>query len=62
MIYALVKNDVIQNVIVADAAFVAMIAQDWDDVIQVDDSPGSPGVGWVRSGDGDSFEPPAAPA
>jgi hypothetical protein len=37
MIYALVKNGLVENLIVADAEFAALIAADWDAVVQVQD-------------------------
>lgn len=58
MTYALIKNGIIQNVIVADSDVAAQYVGDYDYVVQIPDSPGSPFIGW--SYDGSSFTPPAA--
>jgi hypothetical protein len=53
MNYALIKNDVVANVIVADAEFVAGIADQWDHIEPATDGVG-PGWGW----DGSQFAAP----
>ncbi len=54
--YALIKNNTVQNIIVADAAFAAMIAPDWQAVILLNQpdgtlTPCAMGWGW----DGTTF-------
>lgn len=55
--YALVKGGKVDNVIVADAEFVASIADDFDAVVRVDNLPEKPGPGWRH--DGVAFARPA---
>ena len=60
--YALVQANIVQNVIVADAAFAAMIAPDWQDVILLNQpdgtlTPCAMGWGW----DGTNFIAPSEP-
>jgi hypothetical protein len=43
--YALIKNEVVENVIIADAAFAEQIAVHYDDVISLDSRP-EVGIGW----------------
>lgn len=51
MIFALIKNGVVENVIVADAAFVEHIAADWDLIVNVTEwGELQPGVGWTFDG------------
>lgn len=57
MNYALIKNGVVSNVIVADADFVAGIAKQWDHI-----EPASGGVGPGWGWDGTRFTPPIDPA
>lgn len=56
MIYALVKNGLVVNTIVADPDFISHIKDQYDHCIQVSDDPGNPSIGW--SYDGSSFSPP----
>lgn len=50
MNYALVKNGKVENIIIADADFVAAIAADWDHIEPID-TPGEQempiGMGWT---------------
>jgi hypothetical protein len=46
MIYALVKNGVIENTIVADESFVSLIQPDWDFVLRIDQMENQPAIGW----------------
>lgn len=55
MDYCLIKGGKVANVIVADPAFAATIAADWDAVVPSD---GVTGIGW--SWDGESFTAPPA--
>lgn len=64
MEYALIKNGTVQNVIVADEAFVAQIASEWDHIERID-TPAEQalGVGMGWGWDGTQFvAPPAPPA
>ncbi len=56
MNYALIRDGIVQNVIVADASFVALIRSEWDKVEPVT---GSAGIGW---GWDNGFVPPPEPA
>lgn len=56
MEYALIKNAVVENVIVADAAHAETIAPDWDAVVLL---PEGVGIGWIW--DGKKFIAPYAP-
>lgn len=56
MHYALIKAGVVQNIIVADADFVAMIAEQWD---HIEPAPEGCAIGWAW--DGEAFTPPAPP-
>jgi hypothetical protein len=64
MEYALVKNALVENVIVADEAFVAQIAADWDHIERID-TPAEQalgvGIGWGWTGT-EFTAPPAPPA
>lgn len=56
MIYALIKNNVVQNCIVADEAFIASLAHDYDLVLPFDESSGSwPGPGDIYSPETKTF-------
>lgn len=46
MKYALVKNGKVQNVILADAAFVATIAHEWDRIVPTSTAQ----IGWIDDG------------
>lgn len=59
MFYALVKNGVVVNTIVADADFIALIQSQYDHCVQITNEPGSPSMGWTY--DGTSFSPPTPP-
>lgn len=37
MYYALIKNEFVQNIIVADDEFVKLIEKDWDEIVYVPD-------------------------
>ncbi|GAB2836675.1 hypothetical protein GCM10027276_44180 [Comamonas piscis] len=54
MDYALIKNGLVENVIVADADFAALIAPDWD---AVEPLASGAGIGWSWNAD-DGFAPP----
>jgi hypothetical protein len=57
--YALIKNNLVENCIVADAEFAAHIAPDWDAVVPMA-SVNTCGIGWTYSG-GVFTAPPAPP-
>lgn len=57
MRYALIDGGVILDVIVADEAFAASIASEWDDVRSLEGV--EAGIGWAVDGDG--FAPPEQP-
>ncbi len=54
--YALIKNNVVENVIEADADFAQSIAHEWGSVQPV--TLGQCGIGWTFDGE---FTPPPAP-
>jgi len=58
--YALIKNGVVVNVIVADANFIALIQSQYDSCVVITNNPGDPGIGWTY--DGTNFAPPTPPA
>lgn len=64
MDYALIKNGTVQNVIVADEAFVAQIAPEWDHIERID-TPAEQAlgvaIGWAWNGT-QFVAPPAPPA
>lgn len=46
--YALIKNKVVENTIIADADFVELIKADWDEVVEyTDENPA--GIGYTRT-------------
>ena len=49
MEYALIKNGIVEGVIVADEAFVAQIAAEWDAIVPATDGCG-PGWAWTAQG------------
>jgi hypothetical protein len=58
MNYALIRNGIVENVIVADAAFIEVISNDWDDIVDITDT--EYGVGWTY--DGEEFAAPVVEA
>lgn len=62
MNFALIKNGIVENVIVADQAFVDTIAQEWDRIVETTTA----GVGWLDDGTNLTAppqpDPPPAPA
>ena len=57
--YALIKNQKVQNVIIADASFAAMIAPEWDAVVPAGDM----AIGWdYVDGVGTAPAQPVSPA
>lgn len=62
MEYALIKSGTVQNVIVADEAFIAAVTPEWDHIERID-TPAElalgVGIGW--GWDGANFVAPAAP-
>lgn len=61
MIFAQIKDGFIVNMIVLeDSSLLPLFSQDFDDVIQVDNKPGSPAVGWSYDPE-QGFSPPVQP-
>lgn len=58
-LFALIKNGLIENVIVAEQAFADQMKPKFDHVIRVDELDPLPGIGWSYA-DG-AFTPPAPP-
>lgn len=61
-LYALVKDNVVQNVIVADAAFAKVIKPEWQAVVLLTNANGTNtpcGIGWGWNGK--IFTAPVAP-
>ena len=56
MDYALIKSGRVESIVVADAEFVATIAEQWDAVTP---APEGCAIGWAW--DGEAFTPPAPP-
>jgi hypothetical protein len=50
MVYALIKNGVVENTIVADANFISLINSQWDNCIRIDELEIVPGIGWTHDG------------
>lgn len=46
--YSLIKNGVVENIIVANDEFVAKLATTYDEIVPVDNL-NRPSVGWIRS-------------
>lgn len=56
-LYAQISNGIVVNVIVLnDQTLVSLFSQGFDYFIEVDQLPGSPGIGWTY--DGNNFYPP----
>lgn len=47
MIFALIKNGIVENAIVSDADFAASLTAHYDAVIQIDELDPRPGPGWA---------------
>lgn len=56
MIFACIKNGVVENAIVADQKFADFIAPNWDSVVRVDNLNPQPGKDWAY--DGETFTEP----
>ena len=56
MIYALINNGFVENVIVADSSFISLINSNWQHCVQIDSADPMPAIGW--SYDGSNFSPP----
>lgn len=59
MIYALVKNGLVENVIVAKPEFAKGLEKNFDHVLDVSEEPNRPGPGWTY--DGEKFSAPVEP-
>jgi hypothetical protein len=57
MEYALIKNGVVEGVIVSDADYIAVIQDKYDACVRVDNIANRPGPGWTHSG-GTTFVDP----
>lgn len=58
-LYALVKNGIVEQVIVAEADFIALITANWDACIRVDGREDRPSPSWTY--DGELFTAPETP-
>lgn len=57
MIYAQIKDSIIENVIIIDdESLLSLFSEGYDDLVQIDDVNPRPGPGW--SYDGEDFAPP----
>lgn len=57
MIFALIKNGMVVNTIVADDEFISHIQDQYDHCVEITLNPGNPSIGWTY--DGDDFAPPS---
>lgn len=57
MVYALVKDGVVKNTIVADSGFIATISGNWDYCVDITSLNPQPWQGWTY--DGSTFTAPA---
>lgn len=66
MVYAMIKDGVVENTIVADSEFVATQEENYDACVRIDEMETVPGVGWLynegefTNPDGEE-QPPAEP-
>lgn len=51
MVYALIKNGIIENTIVADSNFISTIQSQWDACVRIDELETQPGIGWEYDGE-----------
>jgi hypothetical protein len=49
MNYALIKSGLVENVIIADAAFIDVIRSEWDHIVDITDT--GYGKGWLYDGE-----------
>jgi hypothetical protein len=62
MIYALIKDGEVKNVIKAEADFIAQIAEQWDLCVEVSELEERPSVGWKHeNGEFKNPKPPVVP-
>jgi hypothetical protein len=59
MQYALIQNNVVENVAEADAEWAASVASDWQYVVDITNITPQPGIGW--SYNGSTFTAPVVP-
>lgn len=57
-VYALIKNGIVENTIVAEASFIALIEGQYDSCVRIDELDVKPGIGW--SYDGERFSAPGS--
>jgi hypothetical protein len=60
-VYALIKNGVVENAIVADAAFISNIESNYDQSIDVTSMEPRPSVGWTYDSGTETFTDPSVP-
>lgn len=61
MLYAQIKNGIVENVIILDdVALIPKFSEGFDYFIRVDEMDPQPGVLWLY--DGEKFSPPVAPS
>jgi hypothetical protein len=59
MIYALIRDSKVQNMIVVDdLSFISLIAHEWEFCKRVDNREQVPHIGWTYNAATDSFSPP----
>lgn len=59
MQYALIQNNVVENVVEADSEWAASVAPDWQYVVDITNTTPQPGIGW--SYNGSTFTAPVVP-
>ena len=59
MQYALIKNNLVENVAEGDQAWADAVAPDWQAVVDITNSDPAPGIGWAYNNG--QFTPPPAP-
>jgi hypothetical protein len=58
MIFAQIKNGIVVNTIVLeDPSLMSAFSEGFDSIIEIDQLPGSPSIGWTY--DGTNFYPPS---
>lgn len=58
MNYALIKNGIVQNIIVAEPDFLELIKADYDVIKEVEEAHGAFSPGWSYNADTDTYSAP----